>query len=323
MPRSPEEAPPKNGGHRRAHARHETTATAPVKRVPTLLRSLSRLTLTATLASALIACGGGAEEPVAAAEDPGIGILDYRDARIFDDISGSNRLLIDVSSRLMLSDGSSRKRYLLLHNHPREITFEPVQSVYQGVIDDARGASDITFIYSLDDTTTIVSRRYAAAETANPADMHECRASDYSRLEQPRELRRSEVQPLFSFEDIVQAAASTATVVGRFETVLPGGRTATLDFPVQLINIDPRTRSDPSNPAFRNWQAVSAQLALPVTPGEGSDCRTIRPGYVAFRSLEGAQSAVYLCLAEIDGRLMDDFVCTAQLHGTLNLFRVR
>ena len=271
-----------------------------------------------TLGVLLTQCGGSTTAEV---DDAPSDILDYRQARIFDDISSTNRLLIDVNSRMTITQGSTSKQYLLLQNHPREITFTPGLPVYPGVIEDAKGASDITFIYSLDDTTTIIARRYSAAEAARPQDMHECRTSDFSRLTRPAQLKQAELAAVTNFQQVLAAANSSATVVGTFEYEV-NGRRIKLDFPIELINIDPRSRTNPETAAYQNWQAVSPLLPLYVG-NAGSDCENVRPGYVAFRNFNGAHSAVYLCLATVADDLMDDYVCTAEIEGRLNLFAIR
>jgi hypothetical protein len=273
--------------------------------------------LTVGLGILLSQCGGSSAD----SNDQPADILDYREARIFDDISTTNRLLIDVTSRMTLTQGSSTKQYLLLSNHPREITFTPSMPVYPGVIEDARGASDITFIYSLDDTTTIVARRYSAADTANPGDMHECRNSDFSKLSRPKQLMQSEVDHIATFDQVLATASSTATVVGTFEYDM-NGKHVKLDFPVSLINIDPRSRAAPTNPDYQNWQAVSPLLPLYVGTS-GTDCENVHPGYLALRNQPGAQSAVFLCLSTVDGQLMDDYVCTTEIPGAVKLYAVR
>ncbi len=261
----------------------------------------------------LSACGGGAP-----ASDLGsdVGVIDYRSAYIFEPNSEVNKLLIGVSSRLTVNDSSGERSYLLLREHPRESTFDPSRSPYLEVVSDERGASFISFIYGVGIDSVVVSRRYSTLSSDNEKYIHECR-SGKSFEKFYRDFLSSQVFNI-SADDIYSAPRDAASYFGSFE-YSAGGANLKIDFPVSLINFNPdRTGSVIINNLL--FQVVSNQVPIYLERGI-SECDSIVPGYLAFRSFDGQAQAVYLCKYLVGNVLLYDYGCVVDIPGKFRLFR--
>ncbi|MFY7944580.1 MAG: hypothetical protein ACOVNZ_08350, partial [Crocinitomicaceae bacterium] len=238
-------------------------------------------------------CGGGQyhnDEP------SDVGVIDYRSAFIFESNSTINKLLIRVNSRLTIGDKSNGKSYLLLQEHPRESTFNPAESPYSEMVDVAKGASFITFIYGDGVDSVVVSRRYARIDNENEKYLHECRAGSTFQ-KNFKNLSSSQVEEIKD-NNIFTSAAIGGSYYGVFEYSAENSN-AKIDFPVALINFNPN-----QNPALMLnnmlYQVVSEQVPI-LIPGRNTECDSIVPGYLAFRAFDGKAQAIYICNYEVNG----------------------
>lgn len=238
---------------------------------------------------------------------PAVDLLDYGRAFQFYD-SPRNRLYIETTGRLKVAG----REYLALANHPREATFDRRVDAYSGVIEDAGGASTITFI--MEAGNAVIERRHQAPQ---PSEVqHQCRPSPFGNsasLALPK-VNRLNLVELKDFNDILQSAAKRRKLYGVMTYNLEG-RTASVDFPAALVNINPR---GPNAHPEERWQLVATRLPLYV--GGDPACEGIREGSAAIRTFDGPIDLVYLCRGP-DGS--NDFTCHRRVNARVRLFTTR
>jgi hypothetical protein len=231
-------------------------------------------------------------------------VLDYSRAHYFDGASVRNQLFIAIESRSIVRG----EHYWLLAPHPRETTFRNDGSIFRHVIEDAKGASDVTFVHTRSGAGGAVLRRFDTPASGVPLLQPIKR---YTTLpSQPASIPVGQLLELADTRAILAAARAGKPIIGVVEYQVDGDAVRT-DFPVKVLNInpDPFARDMPGH----QWQVMSARIV--VWPGP-----QLTSGHVAFSAV-GTTTLHFVTLCEQGGRQGDR--CAFNRPGSARLYARR
>lgn len=229
--------------------------------------------------------------------------------------NGVNNLFIAIESRMRLSTG---EEYWLLAPHPRETTFLDDGRVYQEMLDQEQGASEIIFMIRKGGDGSVIERRYDVPGQP-PEYLHSQGPSPYGKAlhYEPRKAPAWAMRELTTFEDIMEAVRGGSVLFASSEYETTDGAnpiTVTIDYPVKVLNIN----TDAAAPAGKQWQIASPRVPLWV-PNAANPYMSIRHGTLAASNFGADLQFVYLCEVTTP-RPSQDYSCAVNFPGSTRIF---